>query len=1126
MSFLNNIPNVSQYQTADEEVIVAQHQAYLGWTKGDRNSIQQQAAQWVEQLRQQPVALMDAFMAEYGLSNHEGIALMQLAEALLRVPDAWQKQRLIKDKISHGQWQQHVNHSPSQWVNWASRGLSLAGKIVQQGGTIESFSQPAMALLFDQSMRFMGKKFVMAQTIHEALLSAKYPCSFDMLGEAALTAKDAQRYFNAYRDALLALAVLPPVQRKQHGLSVKLSALSPLFKTAKRHHLKEDLLPRLISLAELAASIDVGLNIDAEESERLPLTLTIFEQVLQQANLGQWSDFGLVVQAYNMSAPHVIDHVYDLSRRYQRRVCVRLVKGAYWDREIKHAQVQGLENYPVYTSKAATDIAYMACAKRLLAYNDGLYAQFATHNAHTIAAIEHLASAEHAFEYQRLFGMGEGVYEQCSEQLLRPCRVYAPIGQHHDLLAYLVRRMLENSANANFVNLLVRKDVPVAKVVEDPFVTYQQRTSIIKGHQLFEPQRLNSIGFDVDDVVMQRQFDTLRKPFRNHQWQAGLMPILSHDGLRQCEVVYSPVNRSDVVGRVYYANEADVDAAFQRAMPWSASVSERSSVLNQVADMLELHRPEFFALLHREAGKTLLDAHAELREAVDFLRFYAANITDSEPLGRVVCISPWNFPLAICCGQIAAALACGNAVLAKPAEQTCLVAARLVECFYAVGVPQTALQLLPGLGEVVGSALCSHTYVDGVVFTGSLVTAQSIRRDLAHNARPGVPLIAETGGINAMLVDSTAHLEQAVQAILESAFQSAGQRCSALRCVYVQDEIYASLLEMLTGAMDCLTLADPWDWSTDIGPLIDDQAAREVLSYIAQAGQQGQLLHQLVAPQHGCFVPPTILSVAGIEDIPREVFGPVLHIARYRGEDIERVLAAVNATGYGLTFGLHSRLSSLPARLPHLVSAGNVYVNRNQIGAVVESQPFGGEGLSGTGPKAGGPHYLARLCQPQAPLARCEYVDQPLLADVVALQLALSACPSDRRFLSQQICPGPTGEANTLFTLSREPILCLGPNQTIADQQADLVRKLGGVALAYDALEPSLLETVQGISGVMWWGNDVLARRYQCALAKRQGPIIPLICAVPDIAYVRLERHLCVDTTAASGNTDLLQQVH
>ena len=1125
---------------ANEAETLARLSAAAALSEADRARITARGADLVREIRgESSPGLMEVFLAEYGLSTDEGIALMCLAEALLRVPDADTIDALIEDKIAPSDWGRHIGRSTSPLVNASTWALMLTGRVLKDEApspvghlraAIKRLGEPVIRTAVGRAMKEMGRQFVLGETIQAAMERAAgmekngYTYSYDMLGEAARTDADATRYHLSYSRAITAIANACNNKdiRDNPGISVKLSALHPRYEVAQRAAVMDILVPRLRSLALLAKSAKMGLNIDAEEADRLSLSLDVIAAVLAEPALAGWDGFGVVVQAYGKRASHVIDFLYDLSTRLDRRIMVRLVKGAYWDTEIKRAQVTGVDGFPVFTSKAATDVSYIANARKLLTMTDRIYPQFATHNAHTAAAILDMAADKRAFEFQRLHGMGETLHGIILAAEGTRCRIYAPVGAHRDLLAYLVRRLLENGANSSFVNQIVDESVAPETVARDPFDAINDPAPHLPaGPDLFLPERRNSRGFDLRHWPTLETIETARAPFATHHWQAA--PLLAGPAQPQAPArVANPADPADTPGTVAWASKADVATALAAATPWTAPASERAALLNRAADLYEENFGEIFALLAREAGKSIPDAVAELREAVDFLRYYAAHAPEAAPVGTFTCISPWNFPLAIFTGQIAAALAAGNAVLAKPAEQTPLIAHLAVSLMHRAGVPAPVLQLLPGAGDV-GAMLTSDPRVGGVAFTGSTETALKIRAAMARHLAPGAPLIAETGGLNAMIVDSTALPEQAVQAIVESAFQSAGQRCSALRCLYVQDDIAPHLTEMLIGAMDALTVDNPWHLATDCGPVIDEEARAGIAAHIQKARTEGRLLHELKTPNAGTYIAPTLIKVGGIKEMEREIFGPVLHLATFKSGDLDRVIDAINATGYGLTFGLMTRIDDRVQHVTEAVRAGNIYVNRNQIGAIVGSQPFGGEGLSGTGPKAGGPFYLPRLRAAPAPLAG---KDWPGPADAAALAHRLRAAHATMAPPAPLDLPGPTGESNRLSLTPRGPLLCMGPGREAAQAQAAAVTALGGIAVAADgALPPDMLTALAPMSGVLWWGDAATGRAIEAALAARPGPILPLVTGMPDTAHALHERHVCIDTTAAGGNAALLAQV-
>jgi RHH-type proline utilization regulon transcriptional repressor/proline dehydrogenase/delta 1-pyrroline-5-carboxylate dehydrogenase len=1129
---------------ADETALVRSLIAGAALDGAARAAITAAGADYVRRIRDSAKpGLMEVFLAEYGLSTDEGIALMCLAEALLRVPDAETMDRLIEDKIAPSDWGRHLGRSASSLVNASTWALMLTGKVLDDRepgvvghlrAAVRRLGEPVIRTAVQRAMKEMGRQFVLGETIDAAMKRAReleakgYTYSYDMLGEAARTEADARRYHLSYSRAITAIAGAARGNdiRANPGISVKLSALHPRYEVAKRDRVMAELVPRVRALAGLARAAGLGFNIDAEEADRLALSLDVIQAVLEDPSLAGWDGFGVVVQAYGRRAGAVIDWLHDLAVRLDRRFMVRLVKGAYWDAEVKRAQVMGLQSFPVFTRKQATDVSYIANARKLLGMTDRIYPQFATHNAHTVAAVLQLARGAGvdpmAFEFQRLHGMGERLHDLVMQDHATRCRIYAPVGAHRDLLAYLVRRLLENGANSSFVNQIVDEDVAPERVAACPLSMVEAMESIPSlsiptGPALF-PGRVNSRGRDLTDAGDLGVVEAARGPHRAALFEARPRLAGPVAGGVQAEV-RNPATGA-VVGHVTPAAAPDVETALTAARPWDAAAPERAEVLRRAADLYEAEEGPILAILAREAGKTMADAVGELREAVDFLRYYAAGAEGltAPARGLFTCISPWNFPLAIFSGQIAAALAAGNGVLAKPAPQTPLIATLAVDLMHRAGVPVTALQLLPGDGAV-GAMLTSDARVKGVAFTGSTETAMRIRQTMAAHLDPTAPLIAETGGLNAMIVDSTALPEQAVRDVIASSFQSAGQRCSALRCLYLQEDIAETVEEMLFGAMDELRLGDPWDLATDVGPVIDAQAAERIAAHVEEARGAGRLLRQLKAPATGHFIAPTVLRVGGIAEMGREIFGPVLHIARFRAEDLGVVVDAINATGYGLTFGLHTRIDDRVQSVVSRITAGNTYVNRNQIGAVVGSQPFGGEGLSGTGPKAGGPAYLARFTRTVPP----EMPGQEGATAEATVRAALSFAPVAQAPVATHDLPGPTGESNRLSDWPRAPLLCLGPTPEAALAQAEAVRRLGGLAIEAPGLAADALQRLRGFGGALWWGPG--GRAHARALASRPGPILPLIGDMPDKAHAVLERHVCIDTTASGGNAQLLAEV-
>ncbi|HUY83167.1 MAG TPA: bifunctional proline dehydrogenase/L-glutamate gamma-semialdehyde dehydrogenase PutA [Steroidobacteraceae bacterium] len=954
---------------------------------------------------------LDAFLQEFGLSNQEGIALMCIAEALLRIPDDATADRLIAEQLASGDWGSHAGKSESLFVNASTWGLMLTGGILDVDAAIKSDAagwlrsltrkagEPVVRLAVRRAMRIIGGEFVVGRSIEEALKrsaaeAALALCSFDMLGEGARTVRDADRYFDSYVHAIDAIgaAARGRAPHETSSISIKLSALEPRYTLAQRERVLVRLVPRVEALAERAAAAGIQLTIDAEEADRLDLSLDVIEALSRDGRTRDWPGLGLAVQAYGKRAIDVIDWVGALARATSRRMTVRLVKGAYWDSEIKRAQERGLDGYPVYTRKVTTDVSYLACAGRLFAQRDRIYAQFATHNAFTIAAVLQLAPHGSTYEFQRLHGMGGLLYAEALRHVpeFPRVRAYAPVGEHKDLLAYLVRRLLENGANTSFVNRFMDEKVPVDEVVRDPVVELERLAPIpnplLPIPAALYPDRANSRGPDLGDP---RAIAAFRAAVdrRDAMHQAG--PILDgkHHGGGETTIT-NPADRREVVGRLRTATAEEITRAFDSAaraqVAWGRlGGAARAAALERAADLVEAKRDEFHQLLVREAGKNMTDAVAEVREAADFCRYYALHARQlfEEPArligttgesnelalqgrGVFACISPWNFPLAIFAGQVVAALAAGNAVVAKSAEPTPLIAARFVTLLHEAGVTPEALQFTPAEGRAFGAVAFRHPALAGVAMTGSTATALVINRALGARDGAIVPLIAETGGLNAMLVDSTALPEQVVDDVVASAFQSAGQRCSALRILFVQEDVADAVIDMITGAMDELVIGDPARAETEVGPVISAAAAEKLLAHVERMRTQATLIKACAlgeSHRHGTFVAPHLIELRGAAQLQREEFGPILHLVRYRARDIERVLAAIRATGYGLTLGVQTRLESFWRMVYRETSVGNTYVNRNMIGAVVGVQPFGGCGLSGTGPKAGGPHYLARF---------------------------------------------------------------------------------------------------------------------------------------------------------------------
>ncbi|EJJ0659108.1 trifunctional transcriptional regulator/proline dehydrogenase/L-glutamate gamma-semialdehyde dehydrogenase [Cronobacter sakazakii] len=1185
-----------------------------------------------EKLRNQKTAsgragMVQSLLQEFSLSSQEGVALMCLAEALLRIPDKATRDALIRDKISNGNWQSHIGRSPSLFVNAATWGLLFTGRLVSTHNEaslsrslnriIGKSGEPLIRKGVDMAMRLMGEQFVTGETIAEALANARkleekgFRYSYDMLGEAALTAADAQAYMVSYQQAIHAIGKASNGRGiyEGPGISIKLSALHPRYSRAQYDRVMEELYPRLKSLTLLARQYDIGINIDAEEADRLEISLDLLEKLCFEPELAGWNGIGFVIQAYQKRCPFVIDYLIDLATRSRRRLMIRLVKGAYWDSEIKRAQMEGLEGYPVYTRKVYTDISYLACAKKLLAVPNLIYPQFATHNAHTLAAIYNLAGQNYypgQYEFQCLHGMGEPLYEQVvgkisDGKLNRPCRIYAPVGTHETLLAYLVRRLLENGANTSFVNRIADNTLSLDDLVADPVSAVEQLAAqegrvglphpkIPLPQDLYGEGRVNSAGLD---LANEHRLASLSSSLLNsalQKWRA--LPMLENavdDG--ELAPVINPAEPRDIVGYAREATEAEVAQALESAVNnapiWFATPpQERAAILERAAVLMEDQTQTLIGILVREAGKTFANAIAEVREAVDFLRYYAGQVRDDfdnethRPLGPVVCISPWNFPLAIFTGQVAAALAAGNSVLAKPAEQTPLIAAQGIQILLEAGVPQGVVQLLPGRGETVGAQLTGDPRVRGVMFTGSTEVATLLQRNIADRLDPQgrpTPLIAETGGLNAMIVDSSALTEQVVVDVVASAFDSAGQRCSALRVLCLQEEIADHTLTMLKGAMAECRMGNPGRLTTDIGPVIDADAKAGIERHIQAMRAKGRKVFQAARDnsadarewQTGTFVMPTLIELESFDEMKKEVFGPVLHVVRYNRNNLAGLIEQINKAGYGLTLGVHTRIDETIAQVTGSAHVGNLYVNRNMVGAVVGVQPFGGEGLSGTGPKAGGPLYLYRLLASRPETAvqtTLERHDARYAQDAQVKTLitrphqALTEWAAGRPELKalcehylalsqsgvQRTLPGPTGERNTYTLLPRERVLCLADNEqdllvqlaaaTSAGSrvlwvdeplQRTLAKQLpAAVNAIIDFAKPDVLFS-QFFDAVIYHGDSDQLRALCEKVAARDGAILSVqgfARGETNLLLERLwlERSLSVNTAAAGGNASLM----
>lgn len=1161
------------------------------------------ARQLIETLRAKKTGGgVEGLIHEYSLSSQEGIALMCLAEALLRIPDNATRDALIRDKISDGDWKSHLGGGRSLFVNAATWGLVVTGKLTTSTDSktlsaslsrlINRCGEPVIRKGVDMAMRMMGEQFVRGQTIDEAVKRAKemeekgFRYSYDMLGEAATTKADAKRYYNDYETAIHAIGKASNGKGVYEGpgISIKLSALHPRYTRAQADRVMNELLPQLKKLALLSKHYNIGLNIDAEEADRLEISLDLLENLCFDQELAGWNGIGFVVQAYGRRCPFVLDYIIDLARRSNHRIMVRLVKGAYWDFEIKRAQLDGLQSYPVYTRKVYTDVSYIACAKKLLDAGDAVFPQFATHNAQTLATLYTIAGSQYdneKYEFQCLHGMGEALYSEVvgKDKLQRPARIYAPVGTHETLLAYLVRRLLENGANSSFVHRIADKSVSVDEMIADPVDVVRampsvgsQNDAIFSPEDMFAPDRKNSAGFDLSD---EDTLGALSKAFLQSSQQKWLAASAGKKHQNVAKPVFNPADKRDQVGEVIETSIDEVTACIKRSVKVAAqwrkvTADERAQMLEKAADLLQQQMPSLLALIARESGKSIVNAIAEVREAIDFLRYYAsqARVMMSEkqlPLGPVVCISPWNFPLAIFLGQISAALVAGNPVLAKPAEETPLIAAEGIRILHQAGIPKDALQLVLGEGNV-GAALVASDSIAGVMFTGSTEVARLIQTQLSTrllpNGRP-IPFLAETGGQNAMVVDSSALAEQVVGDVIASAFDSAGQRCSALRVLCLQEEVADRILEMLKGALNELRVGRTDVLNIDIGPVISQEAKDNINRHIETMRAMGKKIEQLPlddATQYGTFIAPTIIELDHISDLKREVFGPVLHIIRYKRDDLHQLINDINATGYGLTFGLHTRLDDVIADVSARIKVGNIYVNRNVIGAVVGSQPFGGCGLSGTGPKAGGPLYLGRLLAQQAAphLPKSSYVN-PILDDFASWldsqnkksDADFARAISNKSHLGLDIAlPGPVGENNRYVLHPRGKILIIPQSETGLYRQMASAFAAGNMVVidAGSLLQKSLLQLPQSVfAQIMWSDNWSADGPFAGALIEGEGAFVTKmlqrIAALPGpllltqaanlaemetqesaycLDWLVEELSISINTAAAGGNASLM----
>jgi RHH-type proline utilization regulon transcriptional repressor/proline dehydrogenase/delta 1-pyrroline-5-carboxylate dehydrogenase len=1049
------------------------------------------ARQLVVNIRKEQVGKggVDALLNEFSLSTEEGVVLMCLAEALLRVPDKLTTDSLIRDKLAGGDWSAHIGNSDSIFVNASSWGLLMTGKLVnysdqkkkEQFGllkkTVGRLGEPVIRESVRYAMKIMGTQFVMGKNIDDALKRAQeteakgYTYSYDMLGEGARTMVDADRYFDSYMTAIDAIGIAANKNaskkgpQKSPGISIKLSAIHPRYEFSHRDRVMAEIIPRLKKLALAAKAYDIGFTVDAEEADRLDISLDVIEAVFSDKDLDGWNGFGLAVQAYQKRGLYVIEWVQELSQRVGRQMMVRLVKGAYWDSEIKESQAEGYNDFPVFTQKPSTDVSYQACAKKLLEYREFIYPQFATHNAYTVATILEIAESQgssEGYEFQRLHGMGEALYDQVVTDKNIPCRVYAPVGKHADLLAYLVRRLLENGANSSFVNNIVDEEIPVESLLTDPVETvqaWQDKTNaqIPQSADLYTDgmngtKRLNSKGIDLTDID---QITTMRENLTT--WCDNNIVSQAIEGKLP---VTNPANHNEILGHIVHADDAEMKNIVTRAndafVAWSATpVTERAQVLLKTADALELHRDELIALCTKEAGKTVPDGVSEVREAIDFCRYYATRAEELlaggqlEARGVVLCISPWNFPLAIFLGQVSAAIVAGNTVVAKPAEQTSLIALRTIEIMHECGLPTSVVEPVIARGSKVGQTIVPDTRIQAIMFTGSTETGTWISQKLAERDGDPVPLIAETGGQNCMIVDSTALPEQVVDDVVSSGFQSAGQRCSALRVLFLQDDVADKIITMLKGAMKELHLGDPAFLSTDIGPVIDSKALGALNEHVEYLNTNGTLHFSCDAPtlndgvsedQHHFFI-PRLYEIKDLSVLKKEVFGPIVHIIRYKASELENVIDQINNTGFGLTMGIHTRIEEKSQYLAARSRAGNVYVNRNMIGAVVGVQPFGGRGLSGTGPKAGGPLYLTRLVKDSVKATDVSLTNEQssaLTAEIEQGQATASRIESLMKNAKRDELTWSFTELNTRTSVLRQLLAQLAANKVVLAQESEL----------------------------------------------------------------------------------------
>ena len=1140
--------------------------------------------------------LLSLFISEYNLTSDEGLSLMTLVEAFLRVPDNKTRDKLFIDKVARKGWTRHIGGSKSSMVNIATIALSIADRMIAHGSNkeiknrikkaLEILSRPGIRFSANNVMQFFAKQFVYAENIKTAIKSSKAKnglYSFDMLGEAAWTMADADKYFLSYKNALIEIGKHRQSKNvfEADGISVKLSALHPKYDFMHRERVLSELLPRIIELVNIAQKYNIGINIDAEEAERLDLSLDVIDRIMDSISNTSWQGFGVVVQAYQKRSPYVIDWLHQSCKKYDLKIMVRLVKGAYWDSEIKKAQVMGEVDYPVFTKKINTDYSFLVCAQKLLLMRNFIYPQFASHNAHSLVSVCEIAGDNVGFEVQRLHGMGESLHIHIKNKYNVLSRVYAPIGSHKELLAYLMRRLLENGANSSFINHLFDENIKPESLAVDVFSEVEKDTNnshskIPLPKDIFKNIRQNSSSIMLTE---QNEVDLLfqsQEPWLKKKWQAkSMISGIALEDSNQ-EEVKNPSDTSDILGSLLYANQSQLDRCLitaQNAFNLNSHDPDRIlESLNRAAELYEENQFELMALAMREAGKTYQDAIDEVREAVDFLRYYsnlAHNIIPNkrQAMGVFVCISPWNFPLAIFTGQVAAALAAGNVVIAKPAESTSLIAYRASELLIEAGIPLGVFQLCLGKGSDVGSYLTSSSIISGVAFTGSSAVAKQIKHNLIKNGNPGARVIAETGGLNAMVVDSTALCEQVTRDVIDGAFKSAGQRCSALRVLMIQEECFDETLKMIQGAMMELRIGNPKHLSTDCGPVINREAQVKLQSYIEKSRKRNQIIKDIQCDlKTGYYVTPTIINLKSIDEINEEFFGPILHVISYKSDELESMIDQLNTKGFGLTFGIHSRIDKQVEEITSRVNAGNIYVNRNQIGAVVGSQPFGGEGLSGTGPKAGGPSSLHGYSQSIASTKTTDHelklygnaqVNNLILPSILINEDLITKMKNQFSFIESDFfdflhdeiakyatkvsLPGPTGESNSIRYKPKGTALCLGPTAIDALKQTLLALVLGNGVVSlikedeYNSLitlgfgKESIFRLVNGPSlklmksesykVILFFGNLMSVEKL---IVNQRSAITPVMSSLYETWQLVNERVITEDTTASGGNANLL----